>query len=281
MRVVHLVDRRQGATSGRRNRLLDVLARAVEVGGEGDVATEVVAGGVLGPGEKAVAVEAPQIDALVPRDLRGVAHEAHGELFVTLVATTLLPLPGRRDDAMGHAAVSGAGCGEPQSVLEKGALLTEHTDGQDGLNGGQVPVAVGVEHVSGDGRIPDVQKGLLTAGDVRVGPPVIAGMAQQFGRIGELEYLEAGAEWSVGSRDHREGGRPGIEDVAGLVGVRAYSGDGPKQSVLVGGGRVGDGLVHEVGGSATPGADLAGVLNGVCSLRSTVCGKHEISVMDR
>lgn len=270
----------QGAAPGRGNSFLDVFAGAVEVWDEGNVTAEVVAGGVLGVGENAVAVVTPQVDALVPGHLCGVSHEAHGELLVPLVAAALLALTDRRDDTVGHAAVARAGCGEAQGVFEEDALLAEHADGENGLNGRQVPVAVGVEHVSGDRRIPDVQKRLLASRDVRVRPAVIPGVPQQFGRVDELEGLQAGTERPVGSRDDPQRGGPCVEDVTSLVGMGAVACDGPQQRVLVGRGRVGDGLVHEVGGTTAPGGDLACVLDAVRGLRTAVCGKGDKTVVN-
>lgn len=168
-----------------------------------------------------------------------------------------------------------------RSASSKRGLLAEHADGQNGLKGRQVPVPVGVEHVAGDGRIPDVQEGPLAAGDVRLGPAVVAGVAEQFGRVDELEGLEPGTERAVGSRDLREGGRPGVQEIAGLVGVGAVARDRPHQGVLVGGGRVGDGLVLEVGGAAAPGGDLAGVLDRVRRLGARVGGERQVAVVDR
>jgi hypothetical protein len=200
---------------------------------------------------------------------------------VGLVAAGLLALAGGGDDAVQHGAVAGAGGGEPQGVLEHHGVVAEDGDGEDGAQRGEVPVAVGVQAVAGQGRVPDVGEGALAAADGFRGPAVVSGVPEDLGGVDELEALDPGAELAVGAGDAGEGGGPDVEDVAGLVGVADVAGDRPHQGVLVGGGRVGDGLAGVVGGAAAPGGDLSGVADGVGVLGAEVGGQGRESGGDR
>jgi hypothetical protein len=172
--VGKLVDRLELSSVAGGNGGLEVLAGAVEVRDERDaVVAEVVARGVLEALEDAVVVVAEEVDALVPGDCGDVGQQSEGELGIGLAAAALLALAGRLDDDMLDPAVAGAGDGVPDRVLEHHPVVAEHRDGDDRLQRGDIPVAVGKQRVAGERAVPDLAEGLTAPLDVRRGPAVV------------------------------------------------------------------------------------------------------------
>src|SRR5439155_9556017 len=145
---------------------------------------------------------------------------------------------------------------------------TYHRDPDDRLQGGYHPVSVGKQRGAGERAVPDLAERVPAPVDVRLRPAGVAGVAEQFGRVDELEALQGRAELPVRAGDRLEARGPGVQDVAGLVGVPDVARDAPHQRVLVCRAGIADRLGHEVGRSATPRGDVAGVADHIVVRRS-------------